>query len=352
MRGLSIFADTATFSSHYRGTSKFERALLFLLALSVFTKEIFTIFLFGIEFDSLSYTFFLLTFLYIIVGNKLIDKVVLRIIFILFGLSFYSIITLNLAVSPFLKQFIPISIILITTSFVIRKFQVSDVFHQYIIISKFAGVLGIIQITLKFVAGINFFTDYGQLWIDSVAREPSHYAVIILPATFYTFIKKRDYRFTFLILIVNLLLTMKITGYVVFFVLFVIYYRRWYQLILLVPLGILISRALYEVEDYSSRIDGFRFYFNNPEVYGQNSTIFSFMSNLQVGIQNLKNNLWSGVGLGGHEMSYHKYFLEHSLPNSLYRLYGLNLKSAHSLFIRIFRTGYYRRHRISINGYK
>ena len=35
-------------------------------------------------------------------------------------------------------------------------------------------------------------------------------------------------------------------------------------------------------------------------------------------------------------MSYHKYFLEHSLPNSLYRLYGLNLKSVHSLFIRIF----------------
>ena len=58
-------------------------------------------------------------------------------------------------------------------------------------------------------------------------------------------------------------------------------------------------KSLYEVEDYSSRIDGFSLYFNNPEVYGQNSTIFSFMSNLQVGIQNLKNNLWSGVGLGG-----------------------------------------------------
>ena len=63
-----------------------------------------------------------------------------------------------------------------------------------------------------------------------------------------------------------------------------------------------------------------------------NLTVFSIASNFQVAIHNFITTFGFGIGLGGHETTYYRYF--ESLGSNLW-MNGINASSAHSLTIRI-----------------
>jgi hypothetical protein len=67
----------------------------------------------------------------------------------------------------------------------------------------------------------------------------------------------------------------------------------------------------------------------------KNLTIYSFMSNFYLAIENFIDTYGFGIGLGGHDTMYYRnleLFLETPFKN---QFWGINSKSAHSLLIRI-----------------
>lgn len=311
-----------------------------LLVLSVFTKEIGSRRLFGIDFDFIAYPFAIIIFLFYIKKIILSETFPWKIHLYLILSSLFSIFFLNLGYGGFLKQFPSVAIIFSVNFFIIGTCDWRKIFHLYVKFAFLSAIFGIIQVIVSLTTGIQLLQrQIGRL--DSIAYEPSHYAAILVPALVFTFFHFKHYRYYFFTMLAALILTINLTGYLAFLLVISIAYINPLYFIISIPvLYYLVFHILVDFnENFNMRIvdtlDAFR---GNVNVLTRkvnaNGTTVSLYSNLMVAEDNLKKGNLIGSGLGGHEEMYYRFFKNSSFQYSWF--FGLNAPSGHSLTIRIF----------------
>lgn len=306
-----------------------------LLPITVFTKELGMLSLGGIQFDMLSYPFFMLTFTVFLLSNRITFRISEVLIFgyiVVIGLI--NIVGYDLQIKPFLKQFFPIIIIYFSIKTILLNNNIKDIFNRYLELALIVAFIGILQILLKLV-GINFLTPLAGFYIDSVALEPSHYVLIILPAVVY-YIEYKNYNWKFLVLFSTIILTFKVTALVSIVVYIILRnFKKIKKQFLLgsIAVGIFLF-IVNQVPEFADRFYSVLGFFEDSKISNvQNLTTFSFVSNLQVASGNFLRTYGFGIGLGGHEEMYYRHMTK-DIFLSYY--YGINAASAHSLTIRIF----------------
>lgn len=332
---LSYF-HTLTAPNKKTYTASFAESLL---VLSVFTKEIGSQRIFGIDFDFIAYPFaivFLLSHIKKIIQSETFPW---KIYLCLVITSLFSILFLQLSYSGFLKQIFPIVIIFSVNFFIVTAYDWRKVFRLYVKFAWLSAIFGIIQMIASY-GGINLLIKQaGRL--DSIAYEPSHYAAILVPALVFTFFHFKHYRLYFFTMLTALILTYNLTGYLAFLLVISIAYVNPLYIMISIPLlYYLVFHVLVNFnENFNMRIIETQAVFRGDvnvlnTTVDANGTTVSLYSNLMVAEENLIKGNPIGSGLGGHEEMYYRYF-----QNSSFRynwLYGLNAPSGHSLTIRIF----------------
>jgi hypothetical protein len=308
------------------------------IVLAIFTKELGSSNDFGVDIDYLGYPFYVLYFL-INITRIIRENAAPKALFLyLIASSIISIVSLNLPPDGFIKQIVPI-IVIVTVSFtVLTKSNIRQIFLLYVDITLLTAIFGIIQVILSFNGVLVLIKEPGRL--DSIAYEPSHYAAILMPALVYTYINIKDYFISFMIMLAALLLTFNLTCYIVFLGVFTFATFNPIYVLITVPLAYYLS--FYVLPNFSSNFYH-RFYDTYSTISGErnvfgaetyiNTTTLSLYSNFEVAQYTLAKNPFTGSGLGGHEEMYFRRF-----DNTAFKYnfnYGVNAKSAHSLSIRI-----------------
>jgi hypothetical protein len=305
-----------------------------LLPLTIFTKEIGMVNLGGIQFDIISYPFFMVAFSIFLLTGKLSINKKESIIFLWILVAGVVIdIIMNLPLILFFKQYIPIILMYFSVKYILLSNNPIYVFERYIDYAVIAAVIGVVQLMLK-PMGILFLTDYAGFFIDSVALEPSHYVVMILPAVLYLYLKK-EFTWKFWVLFITVLFTFKLTALLSIIVFFIIVNLRQYWKFLIITIPIVYAGIYFvnTIPEFSDRVNAAFVYVEGGNLQDvRNMTTFSFFSNFDVATNNFINTYGLGVGLGGHETTYLRNFDFHLVRDSWY---GLNYKSAHALTIRI-----------------
>jgi len=305
----------------------------FFLPFSVFTKEIGLVNI-GTQVDFISYPFYLFCFLIFIIHKKLTISISEAIVILfLISVGLVQSLVFDSPMSNFFKQLIPIIIMYFTATNGLKLYNPFTIFDNYLKLALFAAYLGILQIMLKLV-GIKFLTAYNGIFIDSLALEPSHYVIMVLPAVVYMF-EYKIFNWKFYILLLTLILTFKLTTILTVVTYFLIVnIKRIKNLIFIFP--ILLITAIYLIssnEEFLNRIESaVLFYETNNLNSIDNMTTFSFISNIKIALLNFKETFGFGVGLGGHEASYIR---NSNFDIANFEWLGTNMKSAHSLAIRV-----------------
>lgn len=311
----------------------------FLLVLAVFSKELATRRLFGVDFDIFGYPVAIILLLTQF-RNIILSKAVPWSLYLyLLVTSLLSIAMLQLGFGGFLKQMIPILIIFTVNFYIIEKYDWKNIFKLYVKFAYYSAIFGIIQVVLSF-GGVNILIKIpGRL--DSISYEPSHYAAVLVPALLYSFFHYRQYKKYFLVMLAALILTFNLTGYLAFLLVVSIAYINPIYILVTVPLlYYLVFYVFVDFnENFNMRIVETQAVFKGDlnilnRTVDANGTTVSLYSNLMVARHNLETWNIIGSGLGGHEETYHRYY--EGSPFTFNYYYGLNAPSGHSLTIRIF----------------
>ena len=315
--------------------SKFPNWLIYLFVATVFSKEIGSLTIAGIDYDMIGYSFCIIYFLRYLRGLYLNSSLNYFLFFLLCS-SLIAKAYLNLSLSPLFKQWIPFALIfLVNYDFFARTANLKRIFKAYITVSYYTAIIGILQLGLKFFFGIKFLTGYATFFIDSVALEPSHYAALVLPACVYSFMRFKYDKWRSIIILLAAFGTFSSTTYVVMMLSLVFIYLNPLYLIFILPLLYYLYNFVFlDFEKFSVRVDAMSAYFEGTSMDKiTNATSISFISNLEAAQYTVKNSPLIGSGLGGHEEMYQRY-LQFS-PFRYHYLYGINAPSAHSQLIRI-----------------
>lgn len=307
----------------------------YLFVFTIFSRELGHTTLAGIDYDLISYNFFILYFLGQL-WHFLLNRKMVILLFVVLIISLLTKLQIGLSITPMLKQIIPIALLYLVSYDVFCRYDYRVLFGHYLTISYFAAIFGIIQLLVKIFFNVKLLTPYNDLFVDSIALEPSHYAAIILPAAIYSFYYFIDNKLRAAIIILSLLLTTSSTAYVVMLLVLVIIYRKFQYTLLIIPVVYFIyTSVLLNYNKFYFRYIGFVSYLDGDAGLNKitSGTTLSFLSNAEVMWAGIKKNPLFGVGLGGHEEMYDIYFQNSSFRYM--RLYGLNAASAHSLLIRI-----------------
>jgi hypothetical protein len=309
-----------------------------LLVLSVFTKEIASKRIGGVDIDFINYTFCIIYFFWNITRILKAPGPPWKLFFYMIFSSLFSIFFLGLSYGGFVKQIIPIIIIYTVNFVIIEDYDWRNIFKLYVKFAYYSAIFGIIQVALSYVGIQLLIRQMGRL--DSIAYEPSHYASILIPALVFTFFHFREYKRMFLTMLVALILTYNLTGYLSFLLIIGFAYINPIYIILSVPaLYYLVFHVFANFnENFSMRINETLAVFRGDtkilnSTVAANGTTVSLYSNLMVAENNVKENFLTGAGLGGHDEMYYRYY-----KNSLFRLnwyFGINSQSAHCLTIRV-----------------
>jgi hypothetical protein len=310
-----------------------------LIVLSIFSKEIGSRRIFGIDFDFIAYPFAVVTFLYYLRQILLSEVLPWRLYLYLIISTLFSILLLKTTYAGFLKQIVPIIIIYSVNFFLVNHYDWRTLFRIYVKFAFISAVFGIVQVIASY-GGLMILTNQaGRL--DSIAYEPSHYASILVPALVFVFFHFNHYRLYFFTMLIALILTYNLTGYMAFLVVVSIAYVSPIYFIVSLPLLYYLAFHVFINfnENFSMRIQDTQAVFRGDinvlnRTADANGTTVSLYSNLMVAWNNFIKGNYLGCGLGGHEESYYRYY-EHSSFRFNY-FYGLNAPSGHSLTIRIF----------------
>lgn len=274
------------------------------LVIAVFTKEIGSRNDFGIDFDYIGYPFFILYFFFYF-GRIIRYNVTPKILFLyLIFSSLFSLILLNLSMDSFIKQIIPIIIILSVSFTVLKHSNIHEVFLLYVKITFWTAIFGIIQYALTFYDINILVKDPGRL--DSIAYEPSHYAALLMPALVYTYLNIKQFKLYFLTMLTALFLTFNLTCYLVFLAIFT--FASFHPLYVLVTVPIAYY-LLFNILPSFSKNFSVRFTDTLSTLTGEknvlssriqvNGTTLSFYSNFEVAKYSLSQSPLTGAGLGG-----------------------------------------------------
>lgn len=306
-----------------------------LLPLTIFTKEIGLVEVGGIQLDIISYPFFIIAFSIFFLTRTLSFSKNEIIVFTLILVSGIIVnILMELPIIKFFKQFIPIFIMYVVSKVIIIRNNPILIFEQYVKYAVIAAIIGVIQLLLKPI-GILLLTPFSGYFIDSVALEPSHYVIMMLPAVLYLYLKK-EFSWKFWLILATILFTLKLTALLslgTFYI--IINYRKFFKFIVAGTIVLAIGYNIVEsVPEFADRILPALAYFESGKLEDVNNmTTFSFISNAEIAYKNFIDTYGLGVGLGGHETTYTRNF---NIPIYSDSWYGLNYKSAHALPIRIF----------------
>ncbi len=310
-----------------------------LFVLSVFTKEIGTKQFLGVGFDFISYPFFIFYFIFNI--TRIVDRKTapLGVLAYLILSSLISIAMLNMKLDGFLKDIIPIVVILASGFAILKNRSIKLVFLLYVKITYWSAIFGIIQVIFSYFFGIKILTsETGRL--DSIAYEPSHYAAILMPALIYTYINLKMFKKYFIVMFLALILTFNLTAYLVFIALFTFASFNPFYILISVPAAYFLFFNILPnlTQNFNTRFnDTFATLNGTKDILGSklevNGTTMSFFSNFDVAKYSITLNPVTGCGIGGHEEMYYRNFEGTPFVSNYY--YGLNAKSGHSLSIRI-----------------
>lgn len=308
--------------------------VVFVFVASVFSKEVGHATIAGIDYDLIGYNFCVI-YLLIMFKDFYFNRSMLFYFGFLLIAGIISKLYLNYLFAPFWKQYIPLVVIYSVTYDVFKRCNYRDLFEIYFQFAFYSAIFGYIQLFVKVATGIQLLTKYSGWFIDSVAYEPSHYAVLMMPAAVYAMMYFKRHVTKSIVVIGAVILTFSSTAIMAMLISVALLYQGFFYFLLILPLLYFVfTTFLVQVESLRSRLEGFTDYFE----YGtfnkvKSATSISFLSNTEVAIQSLKENPLLGSGLGGHEEMYKDYY-----ANSYFRfhyLYGINANSGHNLLIRI-----------------
>lgn len=310
---------------------------VFFLILSVFSKELCSINISGVSVDLFGYTFFTTYFVFHFNKFKLPKKYLL-IFLLIFSSSIISILIFNYDFKSFFKVFISVVIIFSSSYDIIfkRMDNLFSIFNFYLKTTYFVAIFGLIQWSLSFI-GVNIIINQPGL-LDSIAYEPSHYAVIVIPAALYYLKNFKKNKITSIIINLSLILTFSFTAYFVILIALLIPYfnlRNIFKLIF--GIFLIISIVNFIPDRVKDRWDSLITLFDNKTDYrdqSTNLTTLSFVSNFEVAIFSIKKNFLTGSGLGMHKFLYDEYYRNDYYFKS-HPKYGINSMASHSLTLRI-----------------
>ena len=307
---------------------------IYIFVFSVFSKEIGHFDLLGIDYDLIGYNYCLFHLLYYIKDLHVNRKIATYYLFLLVA-GIISKLSLDLPFGPFWKQFIPIVIIYSVCYDVMRRVNYQLLFRIYYNIAFYAAIFGFIQFIVKATTGIRLLTQYGRLFIDSIAYEPSHYVVLMMPAAIYGIIQFRENKLKSIVVNASVIFTFTSTAIISYTIMIAMLFQGFFYLLLIVPvLYFIFTTYLVNIEFLQYRLTGFLDYFEHQNVAKiQSATSLSFLSNAEVAISSVNANPLFGVGLGGHEAQYFRHFKGTSF--SRHYIFGINAPSGHNLLIRI-----------------
>ena len=225
-------------------------------------------------------------------------------------------------------------IVLPTVYSYLKETGIEFFFKNYVKVSLWVAILGLIQFSLKLI-GISIFSRYTSLVnLHSIVTEPSHYVVVILPACVFAYFYYDQYKNEFWILLISLVLTLKLTAFLSLFLIYILIKRRIRNWFFAVPIGYLFFLYLITFDQYSFRLFSTFNYLFFGEYYDIiHGTPLSFLSNLSVAIDSANNFIFGG-GLGSHPYAYDLYFKNNDWFGVDYQ-FGMNKNSGHSLTLRI-----------------
>lgn len=308
--------------------------MVWIFVFSVFSKELGNVWIMGIDFDMIGYTYCIFHFLYFS-KNFNINRVV---IFILVWALLASIISkffLGFGLGGLWKQFFPIMLIYLVNYDMFYKVDFVKLFKVYFHIAYLASIFGFIQLFAKLFLGIRLLTQYNRIWIDSIAYEPSHFVVLMMPAAIYAIINFKEHKLKSIIISAAVFCTFSSTALICYAIFIPLIFRKFkYVFISLPVLYVFVQNVLLESESFMFRFDSISNYLK----YGTfdkvlAGTSISFLTNIEVAVSSIKRSPLIGVGLGGHEEQYFHYFRGNAFES--HYLFGLNAPSAHNLLIRI-----------------
>ncbi|MEO0553750.1 MAG: O-antigen ligase family protein [Bacteroidota bacterium] len=316
--------------------------------ITIFTK------LAGVHIDHLGtfdlYAYPVLTLIVLIYPPKLKVLVIYSIIWGLFLVANIIVkLYLSLSLFPLFKQFVPIFIIYLSALSFLGRTDIKELFKYYVNVAFYLSVFGIVQFCLYFL-GISisnnprFIVSIGSLSlmrISSLLPEPSHFALVIIPAFIYLLMSHGMFKIRTIIILLTLLLTLSATSYITIVVTLFLYYFGRVRLKSVIGFSFVIVFSIisyYSIEPIRFRINETIKYFDIRDFDNNtNVSTFSLVSNLYVSLHSIRQSPLFGVGLGGHEETYYDYFRRMDLSNfqELYdRRGGINSTSGHSLLIR------------------
>lgn len=321
-------------------TENLPKQIFYLLVFAIFSRELFQINLPGdIGYDLFSYNFFVITFLYLFLTNKIgynVKWVVGLFAFILLNISLkmYH----SLPMIYFFKQIIPIIIIYTVTFWILKRCDIVKVFNIYINFCFYAAIFGIFQFFMNQV-GVDILIKVDNR-LDSIIYEPSHYANIVVPAFVYLLLKSKRLTIRIFVLGLSLFLTFSTSIFAVILIIFVILNMKSYMfpIVLFISISLAGLGIMYDPETLDKMIP-FYDYAVNPEVRKTfytyaHGTAISLLTNLEVAIYSLSENPLFGSGLGGHQARYFEYYAGSSFAEKSWH-YGWNSSTGHSLIIRL-----------------
>lgn len=311
-----------------------EKLLSYLFIFTIFTKGL-TVYPSVLNFGIDPYAYIAIPVFFVFL--RLTYRELLYISFLAASVLVLNIIVISLMNHSYLlllKQFIPIVIFYTASYAFFKKVDIAKIFKIYVKVSILVCCLGLLQFTL-YVCGVSVYVDTPGR-INSIIPEPSHLAIMVIPAFCYMYLRNGLFNLKTLIILVTIVGTFSATAYLSLLFFFVIKNFKpctfKFYAILIFICGL--SALTYLISDeVRYRIDDVAAYSQSGSLEEANATTFSAFSNLKVMFFSLKQNPFLGSGLGNHEKAYLEYFED--ADYGILRRHGLNMQGGHSLFIRV-----------------
>ncbi|WP_324007358.1 hypothetical protein [Aeromonas dhakensis] len=243
--------------------------------------------------------------------------------------------------APYFKQLVPIVVIYISIYELVKYVGIEKSFNCYLQLSKIIAVLGFFQLFLFITTNSYSISPYG-IRISSIITEPSHLAIVLMPALMYNLKRVIDDNkrvYDFLIILMCIILTQSLS--VIFPVLIILpLIASWRLVLKIVPFIIVLSVLIINFSENNDALQH-RFLAMSNVVSGEydyntgQETVYSALTNSEAALFSIKKSFGLGVGLGGHPYSYDTYFEDR--PDVYLRdlSFGINKLNGHSLLIRM-----------------
>lgn len=313
----------------------------YLLAASVFSKEIFGLPILGSIVDV--YQVGLAGVGFLLLGESARPFQILMGWVVVLALSGVLLSLYGYDLGVLAKQGLVAALVYTGFAFLVAKTTSGQLIKAYFNVCFLAAVFGLFQFVLSLGGVAILMKVPGRL--DSLAYEPSHYAIAIGPACYLAlralWSERKWFKPRELTILASMLCTVSLTAAMILLASALIIGARqrgpWLALgTILVAFGLYANQELLpeEIQERISAIEGEEATEARGVADITNLSLFSILSNWEVAVDTLKQGRVLGNGFGGHADAYTAHYGDQMLL--LDDRFGFNLIAGHSLFIRVF----------------